>query len=158
MIRGFLIFLNIVVTLVYIAMFIFLEPLFQLVDGFIVVSPFLLNSAKFFLLIVIAFCIGNLTQVFTRTRYEKSFWDIKNFIKLSIIPAIFLIAISIDPVLDIITSLPIIRENPSEFLYYLISSRYVWIMWIGFNLGASIKFSHYYMPRRAKTASKNQVV
>ena len=150
MARGFLIFLNILVALVYIAIFIFLEPLFQLVEDYIVASPLLLTSVKFFLLVVIGFCIGSLTQIFTETSYERTFWDIKNFIKLSIIPAIFLILISLDPVIDIITRLPVIRDNSSEFLYYLISSRYVWILWIGFNLGASIKFSQHYLPRRAK--------
>ncbi|MGM0365707.1 MAG: hypothetical protein ACQEP5_04155 [Actinomycetota bacterium] len=153
MARGFLIFLNIVVLLVYLAMFILLEPLLQMVQEFIELTPLMLTSLRFFLLTVIGFCMGNLTQIFTRTQYQRTSWDIRGFILLSIIPVLFLSMISIGPVVDIITQLPVIRQSPSEFLYYLISSRYIWIMWIGFNLGASIKFPQFYMPRRVRKAS-----
>ncbi|MCG9479966.1 MAG: hypothetical protein K9H14_07135 [Actinomycetia bacterium] len=148
--RGFLIFLNIVVLLFFLVMFIFLEPLFQIVEDYVTLTALLSSSIKFFLAIVIGFCIGNLTQIFTSTAYQRTRWDIKSFVLLSIIPALFLIAISVGPVVNIITQLPVIRGNSSEFLYYLISSRYIWVLWVGVNLGASIKFPQVYSPKRAR--------
>lgn len=152
--RGFLIFLNLVVLLFYMALFIFLEPLFQLVEDYVTLTPFLASSLKFFMVIVIGFCMGNLTQIFTRTSYERTRWDIRGFVLLSIIPALFLVILGIGPVMDMITKLPVISNSPSEFTYYLISSRYLWILWIGINLGASIKFPQIYRPKRARNLVK----
>jgi len=156
MARGFLIFINIIVLLLYLVIFIFLEPLLQMVEQFVTLSPLMLTSLRFFLLTVIGFCMGNLTQVFTRTDYQKTHWDIKSFVLLSIIPVLFLLMISINPVVNILTQLPVIKDNPSEFLFYLISSRYIWILWIGFNLGASIKFPQFYVPKRMRKLSRTQ--
>ncbi len=148
--RGAVIFLNIIVVLVFLAIFIAMEPLLLMAGQFIDVTPLVNMAIRYFVLIVIGFCIGNLTQVFTRTEYQKTFWDIKSFLLLSIIPFIFLLSISISPIVDLITRLPVVRESPTEFIYYLISARNIWLLWIGVNLGASIKFSQSYTPKRVK--------
>ncbi len=156
MARGLLIFLNLVVLLIYMALFILLEPLLHMVAAHIELTPQMQTVLRYFLLIVIGFCMGNLTQIFTRTQYSKTYWDIKSFILLSLAPILFLLAISIQPVVDIIIQLPFAKDRPSEFLYYLISSRNIWILWIGINLGASIKFPQFYVPKRARKPRKQR--
>ncbi len=154
MARGFLIFLNLVVLLIYMALFIFMEPLLAMAGQHISITPAIETAAGYFLLIVIGFCMGNLTQIFTRTQYTKTRWDIRGFVLLSMIPVLFLLAINLGPTVAVIVQLPFIRESPAESLYYLLSTQYIWILWIGFNLGASIKFAQYYKPKRARQQAK----
>ena len=148
MIRGFTVALSIIVALLYTVIFIFLEPIFQFMEDF-EPGPNTIMYIKFFALTIIGFCIGCLGQVFTETRYTRTRWNILVFIKISIIPIIILIGISLNPLVDLFTSLPVIRDNPAEFFYYIVSTQYLWFLWIGFGLGSSIKFQNYYIPRRA---------
>ena len=155
MIRGFTVTLSIIVVLLYVVIFIFIEPIFLFMEDF-EAGPERVTAVKFFALIVIGFCIGCLGQIFTDTNYKRTRWSIVAFIKISIIPAIALAVISLDPLVDLLISLPVIRDNPTEFFYYIISTRYLWILWIGFGLGSSIKFQNYYAPKRAYKYSKEE--
>ena len=155
MIRGFTVTLSIIVALLYIVIFIFVEPILQFMPDF-EAGPEKVTTVKFFALIVIGLCIGCLGQIFTDTNYKRTRWNIVAFIKISIIPIIALVVISLDPLVDILMNLPVIRDNPAEFFYYLISTRYLWILWIGFGLGSSIKFQNYYAPKRAYKYSKEE--
>ncbi len=156
MIRGFTIALSLIVALLYTGIFIFLEPIFQFMEGF-EPGPNVIMNIKFFALTTIGFCIGCLGQVFTDTRYKRTRWNIVAFIKMSIIPIIMLLAISLNPVVDLFTSLPLIRDNPAEFYTYIVPTRYLWFLWIGFGLGSSIKFQNYYIPKRAYSSPGEKV-
>ena len=68
---------------------------------------------------------------------------------MSIIPILVLIVLSINPLVGLLLKLPVVRDNPAEFFYYIVSTRYIWILWIGFSLGTSIKFPISYTPKRA---------
>ncbi len=153
MARSFAIALSIIVALLYSMIFIFLEPIFRFMPDF-EPRPELVTYVKFFVLIAIGFCIGCLGQLFTDMKYKKTHWNFTAFIKISIVPIIFLVGISLNPLVDLFTSLPVIKDNPAEFYYYIISTRYLWILWIGFGLGSSIKFPNYYIPKRAYRSSK----
>ncbi len=156
MIRSFTVVLNIIVALLYIAIFIFVEPIFGFMEGF-EAGPEKVTTVKFFALVVIGFCIGCLGQLFTDTKYKRTRWNILAFIKISIVPVIALVVISLDPLVDLLISLPVMRDNPAELFYYIISTRYLWILWIGFGLGSSIKFPNYYAPKRAYSKSEEKI-
>lgn len=156
MIRGFTIALSLIVALLYIVIFIFLEPIFQFMKDF-EPSPNVVMNIKYFALAIIGFCIGCLGQIFTDTRYKKTRWNIMVFVKMSIIPIIILLGISLNPLIDLFTSLPIVRDNPAEFFYYIVSTKYLWFLWIGFGLGTSINFQNYYIPKRAYNTPDKKV-
>ena len=155
MISGFTIALSVLAALLYIVIFIFVEPIFQFMPDF-EAGPEKVTVVKYFALIVIGFCIGCLGQIFTDTNYKRTRWNIVVFIKISIIPIIALLVISLDPLINLLMNLPVIRDNPAEFFYNLISTRYLWVLWIGFGLGSSIKFQNYYAPKRAYRYSKEE--
>jgi hypothetical protein len=155
MIRGLLVTICFLVILLYLLIFIFLDPIFLLAGDF-EPGPLLESTIRFFLLASIAFCVGILGQVFTSKTYNRTYWDIITFIKISVIPVLVLAAISINPVMGFILRLPVIRDNSAEFYYYIISTRYLWIIWIGFGLGSSIRFPSEYLPRRAYKPTKTE--
>lgn len=139
MVRKIMIFLNVIVLLFYLTIYMFIEPLLQ-IAGYVETGAFLFSMLRFVLLIIIGFCIGNLSQVFTRKAYEKTYLDIGSFFKISLIPILFLISINLNFIMNFVLNLPLIRERSAEIFYYIISIRPIMIIWIGFGLGSSIKF------------------
>ena len=140
--RIFLIIFSFIDAIIYIFIYSYFDKILEIL-GSQDISPAAVNFIKLAALLIVGLCIGSIVMLILRLKIKKSFFSFTNLLIVGIFPFACLILSE-----GAITSFVINKffnssEKLSELAFYLFSRQAIWSLWLGFDVGSSIRFSFY---------------
>ena len=138
--KVFLIIFSFINAFLYFLLYAYYENILALFGTSGVAGGFL-GFLKTAILLVVSFLIGLIVSLLLKMNVSKSFFDLRLAIIVGTIPLFLLIlsqpAISNFMLVKIFNS----SSRAGDFIFYFLSRQIVWIMWLGFAIGASVRLA-----------------
>jgi len=148
-IRALLIIICYINIFLYYAAYAYFESILTALARFELPVGFL-TFLKYFIIFVLGFLIGFLIVLGTRLKVHSSYFDIRVFLLVGLIPALAIILSYSGAVNFLIDNYFSGNETVSELYYYFFSRADLWGLWLGIATGASIRLKLIQEKRRYK--------
>jgi hypothetical protein len=138
--RVFLIVFSFINALLYFVSYAYYDNILAMF-GAANIGAGILSFTKLMVLLIFSFLIGLIVSFLSRTKYERDFFDLRVALIAGMLPFIFLI-LSQGNIMGFLTvNVFGSGRQISEFIFYFLSRQAVWVMWLGFVIGASVKIA-----------------
>jgi hypothetical protein len=138
--RGFLIVFSFINAFLYLLFYAYYDNILS-VFGSSNTSEGWLVFLKIVIHIVIGSLIGLIVSLLLKLNINRSFFDLRLFLIVGILPFIFLILSQGNVTSFIVTKIFGGNRNLSELVFYFFSRQIVWSLWLGFSIGASVRIA-----------------